>query len=129
MTRWQHQGLFRAVVGTVQRWRAHGELWLLGALSQEAPSVQAAGWARGPRSQEAEERVREGQGWGRRRPVQGAAPGLSVPAQGCWGVCSTAWGRLSREQRPLTLGRPALPGTCPRQLTLSHGARSVVSED
>ena len=96
MTRWQHQGLFRAVVGTVQRWRAHGELWLLGALSQEAPSVQAAGWARGPRSQEAEERVREGQGWGRRRPVQGAAPGLSVPAQGCWGVCSTAWGRLSR---------------------------------
>ena len=109
MTRWQHQGPFRAAVGTVQRGRVHGDLWLLGALSQEALSVQAEGWARGPSSQEAEERVREGRGWGRRTPprpplpgrrcpVQGAALGLSVPTQGCWGICSAAWGRLSENK-------------------------------
>ena len=104
----------------------HGGLWLFGALSQEAPGCPDEGWAWGLSIQEAEEQVRGGAGMGAARSapgpgglpeemlLQGAAPGLYIVA-GCWGICSTAWGRLCavREQGPPAQGHPTLPGTLP----------------
>lgn len=114
----------------------------LGALGVRGPRVSRRGLGLGAEHSGGREQVREGRGWGQRvgprprRPSRGDAfaggrPGLYIVA-GCWGICSTAWGRLcaAREQGPLPpRGTQLCPARCPTTAYSSSGASPRVSRE